>query len=384
MSPSIARTVLLVALSGLGVSAAWGQTERRIAPLPAAVAPQSEDDIGLVARFHFATHTPDFDRSRAFYRMLGYTEGVGGFPLTNTHQMARALGMFDLCQYELVKGEVISLPGSLNAANIDLLQFKTPFNGESPYELPNHLGMAYAALLTTDLSSDVEFLKSQGVDLLSEPYGIPGDQFVFFRDPDGVLYKLVETAPPHGDPSADMHLIAMPYIGINVSDLERSLAFYADLGYTRIKKFSRDPSTLEEARAYGLDAPFQVQGRRHLTGAWRPPRSAPRPVARAVRSRATISGSDQPHRHPAHRADGAGPRSHRAHPDVERSRVSLRDRAVLLRHRRRRVGDCPRHRSRRRLSSSSSAGSRSDLSSHSPKAARRSRSRCRRRERTGR
>ena len=44
--------------------------------------------------------------------------------------MARALGMFDICQYELVKGEVIALPESLNTANIDLLQFKTPYNDE--------------------------------------------------------------------------------------------------------------------------------------------------------------------------------------------------------------------------------------------------------------
>ncbi len=39
---------------------------------------------------------------------------MGGFPLTNTHRMARALGMLDLCQYELAKGEVITLPGSIN------------------------------------------------------------------------------------------------------------------------------------------------------------------------------------------------------------------------------------------------------------------------------
>ncbi|MGE3743650.1 MAG: hypothetical protein AB7I59_29600, partial [Geminicoccaceae bacterium] len=66
----------------------------------------ADDDIGLIRRIHFATHTPDFDRARAFYRMLGYTDGITGFPLSNTHLMARALGMFDLCQYELVKGEV--------------------------------------------------------------------------------------------------------------------------------------------------------------------------------------------------------------------------------------------------------------------------------------
>ena len=219
----------------------------------------ADEDIGLLARVHYATHTNDFDRSREFYRKLGWTGGMSGFPLTNTHQMARALGMFDVCQYELVKGEVITLTGSVNTANIDLLQFKTPYRDDPPYELPNHLGMAYAALLTTNLASDVAYLKSLNVEFLSEPYGIPGDRFVFFRDPDGVLYKLMETAPPHGDPEANMHLIAMPYIGINVSDFEESLAFYQALGYTQSKPIDRR-GTIEEARAYGLDRPFRIKG----------------------------------------------------------------------------------------------------------------------------
>ncbi|MEM7219757.1 MAG: VOC family protein [Pseudomonadota bacterium] len=232
----------------------------RMAAIASAVQLDSNADIGLMARFHFATHTRDFAAARAFYRMLGYTDGVGGFPLTNTHQMARALGMFDVCQYELVAGEVISLPGSHNVANIDLLQWKTVFNDEPPYALPNHLGMAYAALLTSDLGADYAFLKSRGVEFLSKPYGIPGDRYAFFRDPDGVLYKLLETAPPHGDPEADMHLTAMPYIGINVSDLEASLAFYRRFGYTRVKPLPQTGGTLEEARAWGLAQPFRFKG----------------------------------------------------------------------------------------------------------------------------
>lgn len=220
---------------------------------------QNKDDIGLLGRYHFATHTRDFDKARAFYRKLGFTKGVGGFPLTNTHQMARALGMFDICQYELAKGEVISLPNSLNATGIDLLQFKIPFNDEPPYALPNHLGMAYAALLTRNLAADVAYLKSQNVEFLSEPFGIPGNRFAFFRDPEGVLYKLMETAPPHGDPDANMHLIAMPYIGINVSNFDESLAFYQRLGYTNIKWLPANGSA-EEAAAYGLEGPFTIKG----------------------------------------------------------------------------------------------------------------------------
>jgi catechol 2,3-dioxygenase-like lactoylglutathione lyase family enzyme len=217
------------------------------------------DDIGLMTRVHFATGTRDFDKAREFYRMLGWDNGQGGFPLTNTHLMARALGMFDVCQYELVKGEVIALTGSLNTANIDLLQWKTPYSDLDPYELPNHLGMAYAALLTTNLAADVAFMKSKNIEFLSEPYGIPGDQFVFFRDPEGILYKLMETAPPHGDKDKNMHLIAQPYIGINVSDLDKSLEFYAKLGYTNVKPLP-ETGTIEEGRAYGLDQAFKVRG----------------------------------------------------------------------------------------------------------------------------
>ena len=155
---------------------------------------ESETDIGLWARFHFAIHTEDFTGTRDFYRRLGFTQGITGFPLTNTHAMARALGMFDLCQYELEKGEVLLFPGAENTTGIDLLQWKVPFNPEPPYAKPNHLGMAYATLMTGDLMSDYALLKSQGVVFLSEPYGAPGNRFVFMRDPDGIYLKLEESS----------------------------------------------------------------------------------------------------------------------------------------------------------------------------------------------
>jgi catechol 2,3-dioxygenase-like lactoylglutathione lyase family enzyme len=228
---------------------------------------QSDDDIGLVARVHFATHTPDFESAWKFYQLLGYSTGRSGFPLTNTHVMARALGMFDLCQYELVRGAVIDIPGSVNTVNVDLLQFKTPFNDDPPYELPNHLGMAYAAMLTTNLDADYAFLKSKGVAFLSAPYGQPGERFAFFRDVDGVLYKLMEDTTQSKPAVADTntkattaHVIAMPYIGINVSDLDKSLDFYQRLGYTDVTPIPKRRSTLAEAQAYGLDAPFEYQG----------------------------------------------------------------------------------------------------------------------------
>ena len=233
------------------------------ADLDTHVVPEAEEatdfDLGLMSRIHFNIQVRDFDASRAFYRMLGFTTGQGGFPTTNTHAMARSLGMYDLCTYEFYNAEIIGIPGSWGPATIDLIQFITPFNDNPPYASPTHVGMAYAALLTTDLASDVAFMKTQGVVFLSEPYGIPGSQYVFFKDLDGVFYRLVERAPAHGDPDAAMHITAMPYVALNVTDFERSYAFYRMLGYTETVPLP-ETGTLEEARAYGLDRPFRIRG----------------------------------------------------------------------------------------------------------------------------
>ena len=219
---------------------------------------RSDTDIGLLARVHFATHTVDFDRARSFYRALGYTQGVSGFPLTNTHEMALALGMEDVCQYELVAGEVIELPGATNPSNIDLLQFKTPFNDDPPYALPNHLGMAYAVFLTSDFDADVAALAELGAPTLGAPFGVAGSRFMFFKDPDGVLYKLEEAQGPAG--TGAMNIFDMPYVAINVSDLEGALAFYARFGYEVTERFEQSSSASEEAAAYGLTGSFSLIG----------------------------------------------------------------------------------------------------------------------------
>jgi catechol 2,3-dioxygenase-like lactoylglutathione lyase family enzyme len=218
----------------------------------------AQADIGLVGRIHFNTQTADFARTRAFYRLLGYTEGQNNYPRKNTHQMARSLGMYDLCTSEIEHIEVMQIPDSRGSTSIDLIQFAVPYNDEPPYASINHLGMAYAALQTTNLAKDYAYLQSQGVSFLSQPYGVPGNQFVFFKDPDGVFLKLVESSAP--EPSdRDINIVAMPYIGINVSDLDRALQFYQRFGYEKIADL---PATgnIEESHAYGFNEPFRIKG----------------------------------------------------------------------------------------------------------------------------
>ena len=85
------RAVLVWCLLGLP---AWADDyELQATVRTPDIAFSSETDIGLWARFHFAIHTANFDGTREFYRRLGFTDGISGFPLTNTHAMARALGM---------------------------------------------------------------------------------------------------------------------------------------------------------------------------------------------------------------------------------------------------------------------------------------------------
>ena len=224
------------------------------------IAFESETDIGLWARFHFAIHTADFDGTREFYRQLGFTQGIGGFPLTNTHAMARALGMFDECQYELAKGEVLLFPGADNTTGIDLLQWQSPFNPEPPYARPNHLGMAYATLMTTDLIADYELLKTRGADFLSAPHGAPGNRFVFMRDPDGVYLKLEESPIPKTGRGYATNIIGMPYIGINVSDVDASVAFYRRFGYTNVRLINEQTLSPEEAAAWGFTETVRYRG----------------------------------------------------------------------------------------------------------------------------
>ena len=225
------------------------------------IAFESETDIGLWARFHFAIHTEDFDSTREFYRQLGFTDGIGGFPVTNTHAMARALGMFDVCQYELEKGEVLLFPGAENTTGIDLLQWRVPFNPEPPYGRPNHLGMAYATLMTSDLLADYALLKSRGVEFLSAPYGAPGNRFVFMRDPDGIYLKLEESPIPRFASDVEQtQIVGMPYIGINVSDVEASVGFYKRFGYTNVRWINEQTLSLEESAAWGFDQAVRYRG----------------------------------------------------------------------------------------------------------------------------
>ncbi len=144
---------------------------------------------GLV---HVNINCSDFDRSLKFYELLGFRRAID-VPAQNTAEVAAAVGMPPYT----VKGALLILQKAKAPLMIDLLQWQDPSDSSPPYTHLYHLGIARIALATDDLDSEVAFLKSHGVEFLSQPAtvrieGQPATRFVCFKDPDGTILELVE------------------------------------------------------------------------------------------------------------------------------------------------------------------------------------------------
>jgi catechol 2,3-dioxygenase-like lactoylglutathione lyase family enzyme len=144
---------------------------------------------GLV---HVNVNCSDFDRSRAFYELLGF-EHMMAVPPTNTAEVAAAVGM---PPYR-VKGALLVLRTGSTPFVLDLLEWQEPTDAAAPYPHLYHLGIGRIALSSDDLVGDMVRLQAAGVEFLSEPASVTLDDrtttFVCFKDPDGTILELVQT-----------------------------------------------------------------------------------------------------------------------------------------------------------------------------------------------
>ncbi len=231
---------------------------------------KSDVQLHVLSRVHFNTNVSDFAAAREFYGKLGLTT-LSGFPDTNTQAMARAIGIETPTAYDgskgdwaggyLLHGELIGL-GFLGGT-IDLIEFTIPRNDEPPYAQLNHLGMAKAALHTTDIEADFRYLTGQGVHFLSPPVSrADGTRFVIFTDPDGTFYELSEVPSTEDDKAGDTpttHLKGFGPLTVNVSDFERSRAWYQMFGY-EVTRTLPGTESAEVAKAMGFNEPFSIEG----------------------------------------------------------------------------------------------------------------------------
>ena len=72
------------------------------------------------------------------------------------------------------------------------------------------------------------------------------------RDPDGIYLKLEESPIPKPAGARDQtQIMGMPYIGINVSDVEASVSFYRRFGYESVRWINEQTLSPEESAAWG-------------------------------------------------------------------------------------------------------------------------------------
>lgn len=224
-------------------------------------------EMHVQSRIHFNANVRDFAVSRAFYGKLGF-ETISGFPDTNTLGMAQAIGIKTPTSYDgsqgasaggyLLHGELIG-PDGFGGGIVDLIEFKIPRNDEPPYARINHLGMAKAAMYTTNIAADYEYMTRIGVRFIAPPTArSDGTLFAMFTDPDGIFYELREVDGADKE-SETTHIVRVDRLNINVSDFERSRAWYQMMGYDVTERLASTES-IDVARATGFEEAYEIDG----------------------------------------------------------------------------------------------------------------------------
>ncbi|MDH3642603.1 MAG: VOC family protein, partial [Gammaproteobacteria bacterium] len=205
------RFLCLFAFFGLGGSATALAAETE----PAA--------LNITGRIHFNVNVSNFERSRGFYRSLGFADSVGDFPETNTLELSQAVGFtspYRLYAELIYLGQLPDEPVDLTVPTgrfIDLIEWREPQRLDPPYAKLNHLGMARFALTTNDLDAAVAHLQGQGTRFLSAP-ARRADQrrFAVAQDPDGTFVELVEQ-PGAANAFGPARITGVKHVNVNVS-----------------------------------------------------------------------------------------------------------------------------------------------------------------------
>ena len=222
-------------------------------------------DLSITGRVHFNLSVANFQTTREFYRKLGFVDALGPFPSTNTIEVSRGVGMnqlYDMYAEVIFHGKIGPEPMDLLVPTgrfVDMIEWKIPRNEAPAYAHLYHLGINRIVMTTTDLDADMASLKTLGTEFLSQPATRQdGSRFVIAKDPDGTFVELYE--PNGSEPKRinGSYVSDIRNLTINVSDFERSRAFYRMLGFTS----GSDLPVTEDvsvARAMGLNKPYTVQ-----------------------------------------------------------------------------------------------------------------------------
>jgi catechol 2,3-dioxygenase-like lactoylglutathione lyase family enzyme len=148
----------------------------------------STSSPNLVRLVNTNMNVSDLERSREFYRLLGFTESAPGSQ-AGAGEFAAAHGFDGPIEFE---GVDVSLGEGTDGATIQLRQWTRPYDDAPPYPPPvNHLGIDRINFYVKDLTAAIKTMNELGFEQLG-PIGGGGPEFgiVFFFDPDGIKVQL--------------------------------------------------------------------------------------------------------------------------------------------------------------------------------------------------
>lgn len=145
------------------------------------------DGPNLVRLVNTNMNVTDMERSREFYRLLGFSESTPRSQNGDGH-FAAAHGFDGPIDFE---GIDASLGPGTDGATLQLRQWRHPFDDSPPYPPPvNHLGIDRINFYVKDLTAAVKTMNDLGFEQLGPIGGMPEVGIVFFFDPDGIKVQL--------------------------------------------------------------------------------------------------------------------------------------------------------------------------------------------------
>lgn len=147
----------------------------------------------LVRLVNTNMNVSDLERSREFYRLLGFTVSKPASQ-AGSGDFAAAHGFDGPIEFE---GVDVSLGEGTDGATLQLRQWTRPFDAAPPYSPPvNHLGIDRINFYVKDVDVVIQTMNALGFEQLGPIGGSERGGLVFFFDPDGIKVQL---AGPRAD-----------------------------------------------------------------------------------------------------------------------------------------------------------------------------------------
>jgi catechol 2,3-dioxygenase-like lactoylglutathione lyase family enzyme len=144
---------------------------------------KSDSSPNLVRLANTNMNVSDLERSREFYRLLGFTESEPASQ-AGAGEFAAAHGFDTPIEFE---GIDVTLGGGAEPATLQLRQWIRPYDDAPPYPPPvNHLGIDRINFYVKDLTATIRTMNDLGFEQLGPIGGGTEIGIVFFFDPDGI------------------------------------------------------------------------------------------------------------------------------------------------------------------------------------------------------